>query len=279
MGYPSLVQSGDGVVTSEPRPSATVCVLHQGDPGMSVLMVRRSASARFMAGAWVFPGGVVDPEDHTAAAAAAIAGLEPGSTLTPWLAAGFREVVEETGIWLTDPPVVAPVGAGSVYAEAARGGRRFAAHKAAYFANWITPTMVPVRFDARFFIVAIDELVTPEPDQIEIDAAEFVAPGEALRRAAESEWLVPFPTQRTLGVLAEFPTVAAALAEWRQRTVVPVQPRMKVGEDGSLAVVMPDEPGFDHLEDAEPDPDLLARAARVAAEQGKPIAEVPDDRS
>ncbi len=279
MGCPALGQSGDGVVTSEPRPSATVCVLYQGDPEIEVLMVRRSASARFMAGAWVFPGGVVDPEDHSAAAAAVVSGLDAGSTLTPWLTAGFREVVEETGIWLTDPPVVAPVGGAPVYAEATRTGRRFAGGKTAYFANWITPTMIPVRFDARFFMVEIAELVTPQPDQIEIDAAEFVAPGEALRRATAAEWMIPFPTQRTLALLAEFPTVAAALDEWTRRPVVPVQPRMKVGHDGSLEVVMPDDPGFDLLEDAEPDPGLLSRAAEVAAEQGKPIAEVTDDHS
>ena len=240
-------------------------------------MVRRSSSARFMAGAWVFPGGVVDPEDSDPDSLAAIEGLSPESGLGPWVAAAFREVVEETGLWLVDPPLVEPLDTEPVFEVVKRTGRRFGMANVAYFANWITPTMVPVRFDARFFIVAIDELVTPVPDLAEIDAAEFVAPAEALRRAEAGEWLVPFPTQRTLDQLLEFGSVRAALDEWQNREVVPVQPRMRVADDGSLEVVMPNDPGFDDLDDAEPDPDVLAKAAKAAADKGRPIAEVPVD--
>jgi hypothetical protein len=37
---------------------------------------------------------------------------------------------------------------------------------------------------------------------------------------------------------------------------------------------MPDDPGFDDLVDAGPDPAALAKAARAAADKGRPIAEV-----
>ncbi|MCP3975997.1 MAG: NUDIX hydrolase [bacterium] len=263
-------------MSSEPRPSATVCVLHQGATSFEVLMVRRSSTARFMAGAWVFPGGVVDPEDHSGEALDSISGLAPGAEIGPWLAAAFREVAEETGIWLTDPVIVEAVVA-PVYSVARKHGRIFPAARAAYFANWITPTMVPVRFDARFFLVAIDRLVTPQPDEAEIDDAEFVSPSEVLRRADAGEWLVPFPTQRTLRQIAEFSTVDAAIDEWQHKEVVPVQPRMRVAADGSLEVVMPTDPGFAELDDAEPNPEVLARAAKAAAERGRPIAEVASD--
>lgn len=237
-------------------------------------MVRRSSSARFMAGAWVFPGGVVDAADHEEEALATIAGLPPDADIAPWMAAAFREVVEETGVWLVDPPLVELPGADSVFSLARQRSRRFTAARAAYFANWITPTMVPVRFDARFFIVGIDERVVPQPDGQEIDAAEFVTPVEAMQRAEAGEWLVPFPTQRTLTQLQQFRSVDGAIDEWQHREVVAIQPRMRIGADGALAVVMPDDPGFNDLEDVEPDPDVLERAARAAAEQGRPIAEV-----
>jgi 8-oxo-dGTP pyrophosphatase MutT (NUDIX family) len=251
-------------------------VVHQGDAGVEVLMVRRSPSARFMANAWVFPGGVVDPEDHGPEASGSIAGLEMESELVPWLAAAFREVAEETGIWLTDPPIVERLGDEPVFSVAARESRRFSAVRAVYFANWITPTMVPVRFDARFFIVAIDRPVEPLPDETEIDAAVFVPPAEALRRSETGEWLVPFPTQRTLHQLQELSSVEQAISVWRGRRVEPIQPRMRVAADGSLDVVLPDDPGFEDLEDVAPDPEVLGRAARAAAEKGKPIAEVSD---
>ena len=250
-----------------------MCVLHQGED-VEVLMVRRSATARFMAGAWVFPGGVVDAEDHGAVALACIDDLADPE-LGPWVAAGLREVVEETGVWLTESPFVAA--ADDVFAQAAANRIKFAGHRIAYFANWITPTMVPVRFDARFFLAGIPEKVAPQPDEREVDAAEFIAPSEALRRAEHGEWLVPFPTQRTLEQLAGFESVEAALNEWRHKQVVAVQPRMKVAEDGAIRVVMPGEAGFDELTDAAPDPDALRRAARASARHGRPIAEVADD--
>jgi recombination protein RecT len=276
MGCTALVEPHDGVVSNQPRPSSTVCVLHQGESDFDVLMVRRSSTARFMPGAWVFPGGVVDPEDHQDAALRSLEGTYDPE-LGPWLAAAFREVVEETGVWLTKPADVEPLGDGHVFDIAAVTGRRFAVSRSAYFANWITPTMVPVRFDARFFIVGIDHKVVPIPDEREIDAAEFISPREALQRAESGDWLVPFPTQRTLHQLAEFVSVEAALQEWQHRAVVSVQPRMRVADDGSLEVVMPGDPGFDELEDVAPDTEALAGAARAAAKKGRPIVEVSID--
>lgn len=239
-------------------------------------MVRRGAGARFMAGAWVFPGGVVDRQDHQPHALATLSDVPPDD-LGPSLVAAFREVVEETAVWLTEPPVVEPIGGRDVFAVAAAEERRFSLDHTVYFANWITPTMIPVRFDARFFLVGVADVVVPVPDEREVDAAEFVAPSEALRRAAEGEWLVPFPTQRTLLELAPFDSVDAALDYWRHNPVLPVQPRMRVAADGSLEVVMPGDDGFDELDDVEPDPDTLARAARAAARKGKRIAEVEVD--
>jgi 8-oxo-dGTP pyrophosphatase MutT (NUDIX family) len=77
----------DAVATgrpTEPREAATVIVLRGGAERLEVLLVRRNPAARFMGGAWVFPGGAVDrDEDHRVA--------------------GVREVEEETGITLPDP--------------------------------------------------------------------------------------------------------------------------------------------------------------------------------
>jgi 8-oxo-dGTP pyrophosphatase MutT (NUDIX family) len=73
----------DGSPT-EPRQAATVIVLRGGAERLEVLLVRRNPQARFMGGAWVFPGGALDAsEDH--------------------LAAGVREVAEEAGVTLPDP--------------------------------------------------------------------------------------------------------------------------------------------------------------------------------
>ncbi len=59
-------------------------LLRGGDERLEVLLVRRNPEARFMGGAWVFPGGALDDgESHRAA--------------------GMREVAEEAGVVLEDP--------------------------------------------------------------------------------------------------------------------------------------------------------------------------------
>jgi 8-oxo-dGTP pyrophosphatase MutT (NUDIX family) len=69
---------------TEPRQAASVIVLRGGDAALEVLLLRRNPAARFMGGAWVFPGGAVDAgEDHRVA--------------------GVREVAEEAGLTLPDP--------------------------------------------------------------------------------------------------------------------------------------------------------------------------------
>jgi 8-oxo-dGTP pyrophosphatase MutT (NUDIX family) len=86
-GTLDAVASGEELNTgevTEPRQAATVIVLRGGRETLEVLLVRRNPQARFMGGAWVFPGGAVDgDEDHRVA--------------------GVREVAEEAGVELPDP--------------------------------------------------------------------------------------------------------------------------------------------------------------------------------
>jgi 8-oxo-dGTP pyrophosphatase MutT (NUDIX family) len=76
---------------TEPRPAATVIVLRGGAERVEVLLVQRTLKARFMGGAWVFPGGSVDREKGETHRTAAI-----------------REVEEEAGIALPDPEALVP---------------------------------------------------------------------------------------------------------------------------------------------------------------------------
>ena len=69
---------------TRPREAATVIVLRGGAETLEVLLVKRNPEQRFMGGAWVFPGGAVDPgEDHRVA--------------------GAREVAEEAGVVIGEP--------------------------------------------------------------------------------------------------------------------------------------------------------------------------------
>src|SRR5918998_3909630 len=72
-----------------PRQAATVIVLRGGATALEVLLARRNPAARFMGGAWVFPGGAVDEHEGEGDRAHRLAAV--------------REAEEETGLRLPDP--------------------------------------------------------------------------------------------------------------------------------------------------------------------------------
>ena len=45
-----------------PRPAATAVLVRDGTEAPEILLLKRHRSAGFVPGAWVFPGGRVDPE-------------------------------------------------------------------------------------------------------------------------------------------------------------------------------------------------------------------------
>jgi 8-oxo-dGTP pyrophosphatase MutT (NUDIX family) len=81
---PGPVEDLNTGAPTEPRPAATVIVLRGGAARLEVLLVQRNPAARFMGGAWVFPGGALDGAEDA-------------------LTAGVREVAEEAGLNLGEP--------------------------------------------------------------------------------------------------------------------------------------------------------------------------------
>src|SRR6188472_2620141 len=87
---PGTILNESGVPTT-PRQAATVLVVRGGASRLEVLLAQRTPKARFMGGAWVFPGGAVDAHEEGAHRIAAV-----------------REVQEEVGITLPDPDALVP---------------------------------------------------------------------------------------------------------------------------------------------------------------------------
>jgi 8-oxo-dGTP pyrophosphatase MutT (NUDIX family) len=86
---------------TEPRQAATVIVLRGGAERLEVLLVQRTPKARFMGGAWVFPGGSVDKADADGHRAAAIRELEEEAGIVIEDAAGLVPFAR----WITPPEV------------------------------------------------------------------------------------------------------------------------------------------------------------------------------
>ncbi len=238
-------------------------------------MVQRGASARFMAGAWVFPGGVVDPGDDRPEVRAVLEGVTGDDTA--FIAAGVRELVEEAGFWLGSQPRVLPVAdrphGDAVFAAAASDP--FDVSAVALYSNWVTPSMVPVRFDARFYVAEVPNGLDGAPDLTEVDDARWVRPQVALEAAAAGDFLVAFPTRVTLEEFAALGDPSAIVRHAQNLTeVVPVQPRLRVRPGGTMEVLVPGDDGFDDLEDLPPDPSVLAGVVRVTTAGGAPVPEM-----
>jgi 8-oxo-dGTP pyrophosphatase MutT (NUDIX family) len=79
------------------RDAATVVVVRDGEPGLEVLLLRRTSAAVFAPGAHVFPGGAVDPDDDDHRATAAREALEESGLRLD--ASSFRPLAR----WVTPP--------------------------------------------------------------------------------------------------------------------------------------------------------------------------------
>jgi len=264
-------------MSAEPRASSSLCLVRNGAAGIEVLMAQRNHQARFMPGAWVFPGGVVDDADWSAQAAAALDGLHDDAQ-QGWLAAALRETVEETGIWLSASPfVVEPddrIDGAEVYDRAIQGGLRFHATDLVYFANWITPADLPIRFDTRFYLASTDASLDARADQREMMAAGWVAVGEAKARSDAGDLVLPFPTLKTVEWFATFGR-AEDLMVWAQSLDrVPVtQPRIRIS-GSELEIVLPWDAGYHELPEESGNPELLRLAATARTVDGTPVAEM-----
>lgn len=210
-----------------PRPSATVLVLRDGPGGIEVLMGRRPARQAF-GGAWVFPGGSVDPEDRDSA----LTGISGSDA--EWRAAALREVAEEVGIFITDRVVAATeslVGS-AVYSHVLAAGASWLPDRLAYLSNWVTPHGLPKRFDTRFYLVTVEADTMPGPISSELEVVEWLRPQDALDRHERSEIELIMPTIAHLRMLLPFASTQDAEGHARsQKQVEPVEPRI-VMRDG-----------------------------------------------
>lgn len=236
-----------------PRPAATVVVARPAPAGYEVLLLERPATSRFAAGAFVFPGGVVDDDDGDPAWTVRIPEV-PGAGTAACVAA-IRELFEETGL-LPVPPAGVPPGR---LAEARRAlladevpftriaeelRLDFRGARMAYFARWVTPERLARRYDARFFFAALDDPGARADLTPEHVSEVWRSPGDALEGFRDGRLPMLLPTWKTLERLSEQRSLDAALDALRAAVPATVLPRLR-GTGDSLRPVLPGEPGYD----------------------------------
>jgi recombination protein RecT len=202
-----------------PRPAATVLLLRDAQDGIEVLMTRRSATASFAPGAYVFPGGTIDAEDAQVHDIAAHRAGQEGMRLTQAIAA-IRESFEELGVLLARHPDGRFADARDVTAldrnlplieQCRTRGLMLAADQVFVLAHWITDRDLPRRFDVPFLVARMPEGQLPVADEAEQFEPVWVRPADALARHAAGSFFMIFPTIRTLERLAKFDSVQAVL--------------------------------------------------------------------
>jgi glyoxylase-like metal-dependent hydrolase (beta-lactamase superfamily II)/8-oxo-dGTP pyrophosphatase MutT (NUDIX family) len=152
-----------------------------------LLLVERSKTLRYFGGFLAFPGGTLDSDDATVP----VEGLTKGA-LGPFVAAGARELFEETGMWLGR-------GGAAPSLEVLRDERRRLLAQEVSFADLLsrhrqhldardltllcrmtTPPFSPVRFDTAFLRGFVPEDAPIEIWDGELVSGDFVRPEETL---------------------------------------------------------------------------------------------------
>jgi len=168
---------------TEPRPAATLLLLRnaagaEGPGSPEVFMLQRTGKSAFLPGAFVFPGGALDPDDASERAAQRMLGLDDAQAsmrlglasggLAYWVAAA-RECFEESGILLAadesgrlvEPEraaalehLRAPLNEGTlIFSQFLEQEDLYIpAQEIAYYSHWITAPGRPRRFSTRFFV-------------------------------------------------------------------------------------------------------------------------------
>jgi 8-oxo-dGTP pyrophosphatase MutT (NUDIX family) len=108
------------------------------------------------------------------------------------------------------------------------------------YSRWITPKVVPIRFDTRFYLALAPAHSPPHPDGAETVDAGWFEPHAALDSHRAGDLPLVFPTIKHLESLVGFANAAEALEAARRREVKAVEPEV-VGEGDEQRIVLPDE--------------------------------------
>ncbi|NJN50704.1 MAG: NUDIX hydrolase [Gammaproteobacteria bacterium] len=253
-----------------PLPAATILLVRGDHAAMEVFMVVRHHQIDFASGALVFPGGKVDDADSDPTLLAHCDGASDDAATRTLQIAAIREAFEECGVLLarrgTDQSLIRGEAVAQLDAYRAKlvdgsvglldflrqHELRLACDQLIPFAHWVTPSMMPKRFDTHFYLaVAPDDQVALHDGHESVDSV-WISPTDALAGATDGRYTVIFPTLRNLEKLAKASGVAQATHVARTTPVVTVTPWTERRADGNYLCI-PTNAGYEYCEEKMPD--------------------------
>jgi 8-oxo-dGTP pyrophosphatase MutT (NUDIX family) len=266
------------------KPASTVILLREQTKKIQVYLLRRNIKSRFFPGNYVFPGGVVDPEDWVRDGWEDHVDMGPdeisrrlGGTLTLEEIIGYgisavRETFEEAGVFLGEPHegrrgVPEKLLARRMAGELQRGwfwewvvshGWSLSFSNLARWAQWITPELMPKHFDTRFFVAFMPPRQVCEPDDRETTHGVWITPEEALFQNLDGNIPLSPPTVVTLHELLEYASLADLKRSLKTRSWGDARfPRM-IRFDKDAVILQPWDP--ERHEDVDINPKELEKA-------------------
>jgi 8-oxo-dGTP pyrophosphatase MutT (NUDIX family) len=229
-------------MSAQLREAASVILLRRAAPGFEVFLLRRHRKASFMASAFVFPGGASEAGEDARTAAA-------------------RELFEEAGVLLAradastetktlEVPIQALLrrrilDGADAHTTMASAHLAWSTEMLVPWSHWITPSIEPRRFSARFFVCELPGSQVPSFDDVETVDQVWLRPREAIARAGELQ--LPPPQLRTFWELSQLDTIEEVLAAGRARgdEPHPIMPRLRPPAPGEPAyLLLPWDPEY-----------------------------------
>ncbi len=243
-----------------------------------VFMLRRSERSAFAPDVFVFPGGVVEPQDYSEGTLARICGLSPDRLAREFRSqsapdfdasvgtlslqdaagltvAGLRELYEEAGVLLASDAAGrrfsvrelnphqqrlrearGAVASGSVdFATLLRDLDVYGNGSALQlFSRWITPPSEPRRYDAHFFLAAVEPEQTALADAYETHDGIWIEPQSALDRMRDGSFRMVYPTVKHIERLAKFTGIDDVLLFTRTKPIYNIMPNVGAQTDFAM---------------------------------------------
>jgi len=267
------MQLNEETIESPPRPAASLLMLRDvptksGGTQMEVFLMKRHSNSKVLGGAYVFPGGKLDPDDmHVVLAGHLLQSKnelhqhlqEPDQSVEGAAAlyvAVLREAFEECGVLFAQQPSASE---GLDFAQSARvladqlaKGVSFSEALGALnllldtkalcpWARWITPktpTVSNQRFDARFFVGVMPSGQEALHDNVEATHSVWITPKDALQSYCNQEIELAAPQIMSLLGLSVFNQAGEVLAHARTQRPVKIEPH-STSIEGVRAVCFP----------------------------------------
>ena len=251
-------------------PSATVILVRPAKTAFHVYLLRRSPHSGFMAGQYVFPGGIVDPDDRDVSfwkqkvdldeegVEQAIGGSIPTQEALSFGVAAIRETMEEAGVLLASGSdafhgqierirqrrLTEGLSRGWLTEITQNGDGMLSVSALRRWSHWVTPKGMTRRFDTRFFLAVMPDDQLCAPDQRETVHGLWASPEEGLQGNLDGEVPLSPPTVVTLHQLLAYPDVEALMASPSTRSwQAAIRPRMVKLDEGAV-IVEPWDPAY-----------------------------------